>query len=92
MTFMQAGIPTLAAADGVVLRLRDGVNDTTLPLDKSSIAGKECGNGLIINHADGWQTQYCHLQKNSIRVTKGEVVKVGQAIALIGMSVKSSQF
>ena len=31
MTFMQEGIPILAAADGVVLRLRDGVNDVTLP-------------------------------------------------------------
>ena len=86
MTFMLAGIPILAAADGVVLRLRDGVNDTTLPLDKSSFVGKECGNGLIINHSNGWQSQYCHLQKNSITVKVGETVKAGNPIGLLGMS------
>jgi len=83
---MHAGIPILAAADGVVLRIRDGINDTSLPLDKSTVVGKECGNGLLINHTDGWQTQYCHLRKNSINVKVGETVKAGQSIALLGMS------
>lgn len=50
MPHMHAGIPMLAAADGVVLRIRDGINDTSLPLDKSTVVGKECGNGLLINH------------------------------------------
>lgn len=84
--FMQAGISILAAADGVILRLRDGVDDSVLPLNKSTVAGKECGNGLIISHAHGWQTQYCHVRKNSISVKAGETVKAGQAIALLGMS------
>ena len=85
-TQMQAGIAILANADGVVLRIRDGIEDTSLPLDKNAVAGKECGNGLLINHADGWQSQYCHLRKNSIRVKAGETVRARQSIALMGMS------
>ncbi len=49
-------------------------------------AGKECGNGIFIEHAEGWSTQLCHLRKDSITVKKGDTVKVGQKIAEVGLS------
>jgi hypothetical protein len=85
-TQMQEGIAILATADGVVLRIRDGIDDTSLPLDKNTVAGKECGNGVLISHVGGWQSQYCHLRKNSIRVKVGETVRARQQFALMGMS------
>lgn len=78
---MEKGIPVLAAADGTVLSLRDGVADKAL-----AIKGKECGNGVLIEHGQGWKTQYCHLRKDSVAVKKGDAVKAGDTLGLMGMS------
>jgi hypothetical protein len=47
---------------------------------------KACGNGVVIAHRDGWQTQYCHMARGSIRVVPGETVTAGQPIGRIGVS------
>ena len=61
---MQKGYPVLAAADGRVRITRDGVDDIAASKNSAkAIAGKECGNGLIIDHPGEWSTQYCHLRK-----------------------------
>src|SRR5688500_17564596 len=58
MAAQRAGINVLAAADGVVLRSRDGMSDISISAaDAPSVADRECGNGLIISHGDGWETQ-----------------------------------
>lgn len=83
----KAGVAVRAAADGTVKALRDGVDDVFFkPADRESIVGRECGNGLIIDHGNGWETQYCHLKKGSIRVTKGQTLKKGDQIAEVGYS------
>ena len=41
---------------------------------------------MIISHADGWQTQYCHLAKGSLRVNRGDRVTAGQQIGRVGLS------
>ena len=84
------GVDVVAAADGEVLRGRDGMPDVparTIP--PGPVEGRECGNGVVIAHADGWETQYCHLAQGSIRVKPGERVKAGQPLGRVGISGKA---
>jgi len=80
---MEKGVPVRAAAAGTILRMRDGLPDTLMGRSDS---GKECGNGLMIDHGEGWQTQYCHLKQGSIKVRSGQIVEAGTIIAAIGQS------
>jgi hypothetical protein len=83
----RAGIAVLAVADGVIKRVRDGVPDAMLTsANKGSVAGAECGNGVVIDHGDGWQTQYCHMQQGSINAVPGRAIKQGAPLGLIGLS------
>ena len=84
---MRAGVAVLAAAPGVVRATRDGMPDLGLhgtPADV--LAGKDCGNGVMIVHGDGWQTQYCHLMEGSVAVGEGDRVVMGTAIGQVGLS------
>ena len=83
---MLAGVDVLAAAEGTVLRTRDGMNDAFFQNGMIDVEGRECGNGVIIDHGDGWQTQYCHLKKDSVRVVQGDVVKAGSVLGQVGLS------
>ena len=80
------GVPVRAAAAGDVLRVRDGEADSPRGPVRSDIAGRECGNGVVIGHGRGWTTQYCHLRKGSIAVKPGQRVAAGDAIAMVGQS------
>jgi len=81
------GIVVRAAADGVVLGLRDGMKDIDFRKRRRDlIAKKECGNGLRIKHKGGWVTQYCHLRRNSIKIEKGDKVHAGDLLGLVGNS------
>jgi hypothetical protein len=83
----RAGVNVLAAADGTVLRTRDGMADVSIAAaDARPVDDRECGNGIVIAHRDGWQTQYCHMAKGSVRVKPGQRVAAGQPIGRIGMS------
>lgn len=87
MAEQRAGVPVLAAAAGRVARLRDGAQDISIRAPGApSVVGRECGNGVVIDHGDGWETQYCHLARGSVRVKVGEVVTAGQPIARVGLS------
>lgn len=83
---MLAGVDVLAAANGTVLRTRDGMDDVFFQDGTIDVEGRECGNGVIIDHGDGWQTQYCHLKKDSVLVAQGESVKAGSVIGQVGLS------
>jgi len=78
---MAAGVAVLAAAPGLVKGVRDGVADF-----EPFVAGRECGNGVVVEHADGWQTQYCHLRQGSVRVSAGDTVATGTPLGQIGQS------
>ena len=83
----RAGVDVLAAAPGRVLRLRDGVPDISArDRGRLAVEGSECGNGLILAHVGGWETQYCHLARGSIAVKPGEMVGAGQRLGRVGMS------
>jgi murein DD-endopeptidase MepM/ murein hydrolase activator NlpD len=83
----RAGVDVLAAADGTVLRTRDDMADVSVAtIGKASVEGRYCGNGMVIDHGGGWQTQYCHLARGSVRVKSGERVTAGQPLGRVGMS------
>ncbi len=82
-----AGIPVLSAAAGTVRAVRDGMPDQLFGGDADGeVRGRECGNGVLIAHDGGWETQYCHLRKDSIRVQQGDRVTAGAVLGEIGLS------
>lgn len=84
---MLDGVAVRSIADGTVVALREGVEDIDYGrLAKNSLEGIECGNGILVDHDDGWQSQYCHLRRGSVAVKQGDRVSRGQMIAEIGMS------
>jgi hypothetical protein len=84
---MAQGVPVLAAAPGVVRAVRDGMPDMTLAeIGQNQVAGRECGNGAIIDHEGGWATQYCHLRSGSLSVRPQDRVMTGQKLGLVGLS------
>jgi murein DD-endopeptidase MepM/ murein hydrolase activator NlpD len=77
----------LAAAPGRVIGGRNDMEDVSVKtVGKAAIAGKECGNGVVIDHEGGWRTQYCHMAKGSVRVKVGDQMTTGQLIGLVGLS------
>ncbi len=84
---MAAGVPVIAADGGVVRGVRDGMADVDVSeTGRANINGRECGNGVVIAHEGGWETQYCHMRKDSVRVKKGTRVTRGQQLGLVGHS------
>ncbi|MEN3793088.1 M23 family metallopeptidase [Fulvimarina sp. MAC3] len=88
MPDIEKSVPVLAVADGIVRAIRDGEEDH--PVRKKSewprFKDKHCGNGAIIDHNGGLQSQYCHLRKGSMRVRRGDHVEKGEAIGQVGSS------
>lgn len=85
---MAAGVAVKASAAGKVLRVRDGEPDRRVEdqTTKDAVEGKECGNGVVIEHANGWQTQYCHLRNGSVVAQPGSEVEKGAVLGMIGSS------
>jgi len=81
------GVPVLAAAAGTVVGARDGMADGFPDeLASNGIEGRECGNGVVLDHGGGWRTQYCHLRQGSLAVAHGDRLEAGDPIGEIGMS------
>ena len=84
---MQTGVDVLASAAGTVRGVRDGMRDVIFSSENTNdIAGRECGNGVVLAHPGGWETQYCHLKNASVKVTVGQVVQAGDVLGQIGLS------
>ena len=81
-------IPVLSMADGTVVALRNSMAEKLVESDADLkfVENKECGNGVFIRHEGGWSSQICHLAKGSVRPKKGEKVKRGDVIGLMGLS------
>ncbi|MFW2587883.1 M23 family metallopeptidase [Sagittula sp. SSi028] len=84
LSFDALGTPVRAAAAGQVLRTRDGM------VDDRTMAGvtpqNACGNAVVVDHGDGWQTVYCHLAEGSIAVAVGDRVQTGDQLGGVGLS------
>ncbi len=87
LAVMRAGVTVKAAAAGVVRGVRDGVGDVSVAqIGKAAVRGRECGNGVAITLPAGWETQYCHMRKGSVRVRVGQSVAVSEPLGLVGES------
>ena len=84
---METGVAVLAAAKGIVRATRDGMADQSIAeTGLDAVKDRECGNGVMIDHVDGWATQYCHMKKGSIRVSEGDTVTTGTPLGEVGLS------
>lgn len=87
---MARGVEVVASAPGVIKATRDGMKDVDFTRPGApSVKGRECGNGAVIRHGGGWETQYCHLRRGSVAVKKGDTVTRGQTLGLVGNSGKA---
>ncbi|MGY3607271.1 MULTISPECIES: M23 family metallopeptidase [unclassified Bradyrhizobium] len=82
----RSGVDVLASASGRVLRMRDGVPDATGKPAREAVRDVECGNGLLVEHPGGWETQYCHMANGSLAVKPGDDIARGQRLGRIGLS------
>ena len=81
-------IEVVAAAAGTVKGVRKNQPDKIVEsdADRQAIEGVECGNGVVIDHGNTIETQYCHLKQFSPQVKSGDVVKAGDVIGYVGSS------
>ena len=81
------GVNVLAAASGVVKGVRDEMPDIMIGQPGApDLNGRDCGNGVVIDHGSGWETQYCHMALGSVAVGAGDRVSAGDVLGLVGLS------
>jgi hypothetical protein len=80
------GVPVIAAADGTVTWVSDGLPDRNTTWEGTS----GFGNAVEITHPGGVSTIYGHLRRGSVAVSHGESVRRGAVLGLVGSSGKSN--
>ena len=81
------GVAVLAPAAGTVAGVRDGMPDiATDAATAPALDGRDCGNGVRLEHDDGWTSQVCHLRRGSITVRSGDEVAAGEVLGRVGLS------
>ena len=83
------GAEALAVADARVAAIRDGFPDM-VPGEGSDTppsADDIGGNRVVLDLGEGRFALYAHLQPGSIRVHRGDQVRAGQVLALVGNSM-----
>lgn len=78
------GTPIYAAADGTVIRVDTPSNNPKLGPKRSY------GTYILIDHGNGYETLYAHMNPRDIYVKRGTKVKRGARIGLIGSYGKST--
>ena len=81
-------VNVLAASPGSVIGTRDGMQDrlATTPEALALVADRECGNGVLIAHSNGFETQYCHMRNGSVVAKRGQQVIAGTILGKVGYS------
>ena len=84
------GREAIAAADGTVVKVIDGLPEQTPGVFPEGISLEEAdGNSVILDLGGGNYALYAHFQPDSIRVQEGEQVRRGEVLALVGNSGNS---
>lgn len=79
-------LPVLAAADGVVAKVVDGVRDN--PVGQVELADN-WGNVVVVWHGVGLHSLVAHLSPGTLRVVEGQRVRRGEVLGLCGSSGRS---
>lgn len=93
-SYHASGRPILAAADGTVVALHDGVAENTLvgvrPAWQEILHRPQdlAGNHVVLKHTTGEYTAYMHMQPG-LKVTLHQQVKQGQVVGRCGNSGNS---
>ncbi len=84
------GKPALAVADATVESTTDGYGEQTPGVDPRNIRLEQAdGNSVVLDLGQHRYALYAHLQPGSIRVKRGDKVKTGQVLGLVGNTGKS---
>jgi len=84
---MRRSFAVLASAAGVVVAVRDGEPDVDVRArGRKALKGRYAGNSVRVDHGDGWETQYSHLQRGSVLVRPGQKVASGELLGYVGLS------
>lgn len=87
LSAMDAGVDVLTSAAGTVRGVRNDMRDVPYTPDLAGeINGRDCGNGVVVAHESGWETQYCHMKEGSVTVVTGEQVGRGDVLGQVGLS------
>jgi MYXO-CTERM domain-containing protein len=81
------GTAVFAGADGTVVATNNGCANTGYV---GNPCGGRCGNYVQLQHSDGSRSIYCHMQLNSLAVSRGQRVRCGQQIGRSASSGSSS--
>jgi murein DD-endopeptidase MepM/ murein hydrolase activator NlpD len=88
------GAKVLAVADGVVIDAVDGLPENVpdpvaraVPITPATVSG----NYILLDLGDAAYAVYAHLQPGSLKVRKGDRVRRGQLLALVGNTGNSSE-
>lgn len=79
---MDSGVHILAAASGRVVTVVETEYDRNKSVDRSL----GFGNYVAVEHPEGYVTYYAHIRRGSSLVRVGDLVSVGQRLALVGSS------
>ncbi|MDZ4758492.1 MAG: peptidoglycan DD-metalloendopeptidase family protein [Bacteroidota bacterium] len=82
---MDSGVNVLAAEAGIVVAVVDTFYDRNKTGNSLGF-----GNYICIKHSGKYFTYYAHLKTKSFKVKKGDNIKQGQVIALVGSSGNST--
>ena len=80
------GQPVIAAADGTIEIIVDGIDDNVIG---DSNLYQNWGNSVVIKHGYKLYSQLSHLKKGSVKIKKGDTVKKGDVIGQCGNSGRS---
>jgi Peptidase family M23 len=89
-SYAYVGAKVLAVADGTVVNLQDGRPEETPPnFPQGYDLLRQLGNFVIVDIGHGHFAFYAHFHPNTLKLHKGDKVRRGQMLALLGNSGNS---